>query len=441
METAWTDFCKALERRIGAGNMDVWVTSGALRASALTPQKVMLQADCRYSYEWIRDNLLRQIEESFTEAMGHPIDVDLTFDGQVARETETPTHASGPVKGRASNHLDRSMTFDNFVVGRCNEFAYAAACGVADAPGNSHNPLFIYGDAGLGKTHLLHAIGNRVASRLGGKSVLYMQSLQFLDSMIKAFTSRNIDAWRARFTNEVDVLLLDDVQFISGKDRTQEEVFYIFEAMRAQGKQIVITADQTPQEIGKLEPRLRTRFAQGLLTDILPPDVETMMGILANKADAIKLVIPVDVQYLIAQRVRNSVRDLEGVLNRLAALHSFYGKPITVDFIKERMGDVLRPELPPPNAEIIIGRVADHYHIRAADIKGDRRPQNIAHPRQLAMYLCRQIAKLSFPEIGRAFERDNSTVQYACKKVATGVKKDPNLRAEVDMLEKVVRGT
>ncbi len=440
METAWTEFCKALERRIGPAGMDVWVNSGSLRASALTPQKAMLQADSKYAYEWIRDNLLRQIEESFTESMGHPVDVDLSFDGQSVRDADPPGIAGPPSRGRSTHHLDRSMTFDNFVVGSCNEFAHAAALSVADAPGQSHNPLFIYGDAGVGKTHLLHAIGNRVAARVGGKGILYIQSLQFLEGMIRAFANRGIEAWRHRFRAEVDVLLLDDVQFISGKERTQEEVFYIFEVLRAEGKQIVLTADQTPQEIGKLEPRLRTRFAQGLLTDILPPDVETMMGILANKADAVKLVIPVDVQYLIAQRVRNSVRDLEGVVNRLSALHSFYGKPITRAFIEEHMAGVLRPELPPPNPEMIIARVADHYHIRAADIKGDRRPQNIAHPRQLAMYLCRQIAKLSFPEIGRVFERDNSTVQYACKKVANAVKKDANLRAEVDMLDKVVRG-
>jgi chromosomal replication initiator protein len=202
----------------------------------------------------------------------------------------------------------------------------------------------------------------------------------------------------------------------------------------------VIAADQPPQEIGKLEPRLRTRFVQGLTVDVLPPDVETMMAILARKATAQRLHLPADVQYAIAQRVRNSVRDAEGVLNRLGALHNFYGVPITMQLLQEKMTDLLPPEAPPPNVDVIIQRVAEHYHIRPSDIRGDRRPANIAHPRQLAMHLARTVARLSFPEIGRAFDRDNSTVQYACKKIAGEISKDANLRAELDLLTRIVKG-
>lgn len=332
------------------------------------------------------------------------------------------------------------MTFDSFVVGKCNEFAHAAALAVADAPGSGHNPLFVYGGVGLGKTHLMHAIGNRVSRAMPALGVHYLTGQQFLDGMVRSFQDHTHQAFRDRFCFEVDVLLLDDVQFIAGRERTQEEVFYIFELMRSAGKQIVLAADQPPQEIGKLEPRLRTRFACGLIADVQPPDVETMTAILAKKAEAMHLSLPSEVQYAIAQRVRNNVRDLEGVINRLGAMHNFYGRPITMSFLQERMAEVLPPEAPPPSADEIIHRVAEHYHIRPADIRGDRRPQNIAHPRQLAMYLARTVSHLSFPEIGRAFERDNSTVQYACKKVAGEVRRDANLKAEVALLERLVRG-
>jgi chromosomal replication initiator protein len=435
MEEAWSIFCAALERRIGNQNMDIWVRSGAVRLDSMEPGRVRLRAENRVSYEWIRDNFLTEIRAAWDETQGRPVVVDITWDGAPAEPEPTPVVRNR----RGPSHLERSMTFESFVVGKCNEFAHGVANAVADAPGAAYNPLFIYGSTGLGKTHLMHAIGNRVERRLGG-GVLYLTGQQFFDAMVSAFQNRTIPEFRERFRTEVDVLLLDDVQFIAGRDRTEEEVFYVFETMLTARKQIVLAADQPPQEIGKLEPRLRTRFSQGLLADVQPPDVETMTAILAKKAEALRLDLPSEVQYAIAQRVRNSVREAEGVLNRLSALHAFYGGPITLAFIQERMSDVLPPEAPPPSADLIIQRVAEHYHIRPSDIRGERRPANIAHPRQLAMYLCRQVAKLSFPEIGRAFERDNSTVQYACKKVGIDIKKDPNLRAEVELLERIVRG-
>lgn len=435
MDKLWPSFCAALERRIGGQNMDIWVRSGAIRLESAEAGRVRMRAENRVTYEWIRDNFLSEMRAAWEEVQGQPTVVDITWDGAPI-EVEAPAVSR---TRRGPSHLERAMTFDNFVVGKCNEFAHSVASGVADAPGVAYNPLFIYGSTGLGKTHLMHSIGNRVERRLGG-GVLYMTGQQFFDQMVSAFQNRTIPEFRERFRTEVDVLLLDDVQFIAGRDRTEEEVFYVFEVMLAAKKQIVLAADQPPQEIGRLEPRLRTRFSQGLLADVQPPDVETMMAILAKKADAINLVLPSDVQYAIAQRVRNSVREAEGVLNRLAALHVFYARPITMAFVLERMADVLPRETPPPSADVIIQRVAEHYHIRVGDIRGDRRPANIAHPRQLAMYLCRTVAHLSFPEIARTFERDNSTVQYACKKVTTELKRDPNLRAEVDMLEKIVRG-
>lgn len=436
MEQAWDRFCGALEPRIGKANMESFILS-ALRMEDLQADSVRLRADNRYNHDWIRDNLFGAIQAAWQETTGRPMEVSLTW---VGAPTDDEAPVPSPAK-RAATHLDRSRTFDNFVVGKCNEFAHAASVAVADAPGHAHNPLFIYGGTGLGKTHLVHAIGNRVISRSGGAAgVYYCTAENFFNAMVRAIQTRTIAEFRERWRTEVDLLILDDVQFLAGRDRTEEELFYVFEAMRSEGKQIVITADEAPRSIGKLEPRLRTRFEQGLLADVSPPDVETMMAILATKAHAMRLDVPTDVQYLIAQRVRNSVRELEGVLNRLSALHSFYGQAISMQFIQDRMSDIVPPPAPLPSAEQIIAKVAEHYHLRPADIKGTRRPANIANPRQIAMYLTRRITNLSFPEIGREFNRDNSTVQHGCKKVEQDIKTNPNLRAEIELLEKLCRG-
>ncbi len=434
IDANWLAFCDALERRIGAQEADIWTRTGALKAEYMNGSLVRLRAENRYSYEWIRDNLMPQIVAAWGEVYGQPIDVQLTWDGANA-EPEAPARG----KGQKASGLNREMTFENFVVGKCNDFAHGVASAVADAPGNAYNPLFVYGASGLGKSHLVQAIGNRVEKRLGG-GVLYLSGQQFLEQMVTAIQNNAVAPFREGFRRDIDVLIIDDIQVIAGRERTEEEIFLLFEHMLGGKKQIVLAADQPPQEIGKLTPRLRTRFAAGLIADVQPPDVETMMAILGQKARVLRLELPSDVQYLIAQRARNSVREAEGVLNRLNAMHAFYGRPITMAFVQEKLSTLLPPEAPPPSPDVIIKKVAENYHILPNDIKGDRRPANIARPRQLAMYLCRSVANLSFPEIGRVFGRDNSTVQYACKKVAVEAKKDPNLRAELDHLEKIVRG-
>lgn len=434
MEQEWPAFDSALRRRIGEQNMEIWIRQG-LRIEHVHGGRVRLRATSRYYFDWIKDNLYRDIVDACSEAVGGQAQVDFSFDGAPSGEGPPPP----PPPKRPQSNLDRQMSFESFVVGKCNEFAHAASIAVADGPGLTHNPLFIYGGTGLGKTHLAHAIGNRVLERDADAGVLYYTAQQFFDAMVRALQVRAIPDFRDRFKNEVDVLILDDVQFLAGRDRTEEELFYIFELMRSGGKQIIITADEPPRNIGKLEPRLRTRFEGGLMADVHPPDVETMMAILRQKAERTRLDIPSDVQYTIAQRVRNSVRELEGVLNRLAALHAFYGRPITMSFLQDRMVDLIPPPAPPPTADQIIARVADHFHLKPSDIKGDRRPANIARPRQIAMYLTRRITSLSFPEIGRAFDRDNATVQYACRKVEQETHTDPNLRAEIELLERLCR--
>lgn len=431
-EHAWAEFLLALERRIGEQNVEIWIRS-AVRAEQVGPRFVRLRAESKYYHDWIQDNLYRDVQAAWREILGPTVEIELTWEGAQS----TPEAAAAAPSRRASTGLDRSTTFENFVVGKCNEFAHAAALGVTDAPGQAHNPLFIYGGTGLGKTHLMHAIGNRVSGRF---NVVYYPAQHFFDAMVRALQTRSIAEFRERFRTEVDVLLLDDVQFLAGRDRTEEELFYLFEIMRAEGKAIVLTADEPPASIGKLEPRLRSRFEGGLLVDVQPPDVETMMAILASKAEALRLDLPSDVQWAVAQQVRTSVRELEGVLNRLTALKAFYGRPLTLAFVQERLADLVPPAAPPPTADQIIIRVAEHFHIRPSDIRGTRRPANIAYPRQVAMYLTRRITSLSFPEIGREFGRDNSTVQYACRKMEDEVRTNPNTRAELELLERVCRG-
>lgn len=433
MEQAWAQFCSTLERRVGAQNMEIWIRP-ALRPEQIGGQRIQLRVESRYHYDWIRDNLLNDIEQAWQELLGHPVQVELLCEG-VGPAVSAPVVASGGP--RPTLRLDPGMTFESFVVGKCNEFAHAAATAVADDPGRAHNPLFIYGETGLGKTHLAHAIGNRVAAR--GLGVAYYQSNQFFDQMVRSLQNRNINEFRDQLKNNIDVLLIDDVQFLAGRDRTEEELFYLFEMMKANGKQIVLTADEPPRSIGKLEPRLRTRFEGGLLADVQPPDTETMMAIIAQKAESMGLDLPTEVQYQLALNMRSSVREVEGALNRLQAKVLHHQRPVTMSSVQSYLGDVVPPMAPPPTAEHIINRIAEHYHLRPADIRGNRRPANIANPRQLAMYLTRKLTSLSFPEIGREFGRDNSTVQYACRKVEEQAQVDPNLRAELELLERLCR--
>ncbi len=437
MDLFWTSFCSRLESKIGERDMDAWVRPG-LELSALLPRlddprRVVFRSLSPWHHDWIAENLLADIGAVCNDVLGRTVSVELLGNG-----TTTPTVGTPTSRSRAPS-VDRSLVFENFVVGKCNEFAHAAAIAVAENPAAAYNPLFIYGGTGLGKTHLSHAIGNRVEQLHPHLAVCHIGAQQFFEEMVRAIQNKaNLD-FQERFRTEVDVLILDDIQFIEARQRTEEELFHIFEAMQQNGKQIVIISDEPPRNLGKLAPRLRTRFEQGLLVDLQPPDVETMMAILGRKAQAMRLDIPSDVQYTIAQRVRSSVRELEGVLKRLSALHAFYRQPITLAFLHERMSDLIPPPAPPPSPERIIQRVAEHYSLRPTEILGNRRPANIAWPRQVAMYLTRRITGLSFPEIGRAFSRDNSTVQYACNKVEEGADRDANLRAEIELLERLCR--
>ena len=328
--------------------------------------------------------------------------------------------------------LNPRFTFDTFVVGSSNQFAHAAARAVGESPSHAYNPLFLYGGVGLGKTHLMHAIAHEILRRSPDRKVLYLSAERFLNELINALRFERMHEFKQRY-RELDVLLMDDVQFIAGKDSTQEEFFYTFNALHDAQKQIVLTSDALPKEIPTLEERLRSRFEWGLIADIQPPNLEMKVAILRKKAAAEKIEIPNDVALFIAGSVRTNIRELEGRLNRVLAFSSLTGKPISVELARETLKDILGTEESRAVPSEILKLVAAHYGLRVSDMKAKSNAKPIAFPRQVAMYLCRKLTGLSYPEIGRLFnDKHHSTVMHSVEKIERLAEDDPNFRKVVE---------
>jgi chromosomal replication initiator protein len=331
-------------------------------------------------------------------------------------------------------NLDASQTFENFVEGRSNTMGKSAAMQVAQNPGRSYNPLVLYGGTGLGKTHLMHAAGNLMRRLNPSMRVLYLRSDTFVSDMVKALQTKSMEPFKAQFRN-VDALLIDDVQFFAGKDRTQEEFFHTFNALFDGKQQTILTCDRYPKEYDNLEPRLKSRLGWGLSVAIEPPDFETRAAILMAKAAERRVALPDDVALAIAKRMHSNVRDLEGALNTLAARANFLAKPITVEFAQETLRDLLRAQQQAISVPNIQKAVADYYQLRVADLLSPRRTQNLARARQLAMALARDLTEHSLPDIGDGFGgRDQTTVLHACRTVAERMKSDGKLREDYDKL-------
>jgi chromosomal replication initiator protein len=445
----WEQALPRLERRVGSQPFDIWIKPLALLS--VKSGSIVFEVPNVYYSDWIRDNYRQDILEVLqqicsTQKTDFGSFERLSF--QVAGQAPGPSTAgsnrpeSSPAP-RVSNtpslrsrQLNPQKNFESFVVGSCNQFAHAASLAVSEFPGQNYNPLFIYGCTGLGKTHLTQAIANQILKRDPSSRMLYTTAESFVNEMINAIRFKKMDEFRARYRSQVDVLLIDDIQFLSGKDRSQEEFFHTFQDLQTSGRQIVITADVLPREIDKLEPRLRTRFEGGLLADIQPPDLETMLAILRQKCDECAISLPEDLQNWIASRVRGNIRELEGALNRLAALSSFFSAPLDVDFAQKHLGNLYAEEVESITPDKVMQAVARLYAIRVVDLKGTRKVKGIAFPRQVAMYLARKHTNLSFPDLGRSFNRDNSTVQYACKKIRQQIDKNPDLRHTLNTLER-----
>ncbi|MYA28537.1 MAG: chromosomal replication initiator protein DnaA, partial [Nitrospira sp. SB0666_bin_27] len=328
-------------------------------------------------------------------------------------------------------------TFENFVVGASNQFAPAASLAVAEQPARSYNPFFIYGGVGLGKTHLLNSIGNFVMEK-GDLRIAYVTTEQFTNEVINSIRYDKMMELRRRYRN-IDMLLIDDIQFLAGKERTQEEFFHTFNALYEDRKQIVLSSDRFPKEMPSMEERLRSRFEWGLIADLQPPDVETRIAILRKKSEEEGIVIGEEVIHLLAEGLKSNIRELEGALIRLGAYSTLTGQPITMDMVKTVLRDLLGNKKKVITPEDVQDVVAKRFHVKVAELKSKRRTKTVVHPRQIAMYLCRELTDASFPEIGREFGgKDHTTIIHACRQIEKALEKDNALRATLDSLKEEI---
>jgi chromosomal replication initiator protein len=336
---------------------------------------------------------------------------------QAPRSSTPPKVIPIPEAMKHKSNINPTYQFDNFVEGKSNQLARAAATQVANNPGGSYNPLFIYGGTGLGKTHLLHAVGNGIVANNGDAKIVYMHSERFVQDMVKALQNNAIEDFK-RFYRSVDALLIDDIQFFANKERSQEEFFHTFNALLEGNQQIILTSDRYPKEIDGVEDRLKSRFGWGLTIAIEPPELETRVAILMRKAAENRIHLPNEVAFFIAKRLRSNVRELEGALNRVIANANFTGRPITIDFVREALRDLLALQEKLVTVDNIQKTVADYYKIKVADILSKRRSRSVARPRQVAMALAKELTNHSLPELGNAFGgRDHTTVLHACRKI------------------------
>lgn len=420
----WRQLLSRLERELPEQDLNLWIRP--LQADE-QDGRLQLFAPNGFVLDSVQNHYLPRIRALAGEIAGGQafrVDVEIGSkaddSGQPSAEPERRANgdaAPAPAFRYSDSHLNPRYTFDNFVQGKSNQLARAAAAQVGDNPGGAFNPLLIYGGTGLGKTHLLHAAGNLILANRKGARVAYLHSERFVSSMIKALRHNTIDDFKRRYRS-VDALLIDDIQFFAGKERSQEEFFHTFNALLDGRQQIVLTCDRYPKEVNGLEDRLKSRFGWGLNVSIEPPDFETRVAILISKAQDSGAELDEEVAFFIAKRVRSNVRDLEGTLNTLCANARFMGQRITVDFARETLRDLLAVHDRLITLENIQKMVAEYYKIRVSDLLSKRRSRMVARPRQLAMALAKELTEHSLPEIGEAFGgRDHTTVLHACRKI------------------------
>ena len=457
MLSFWQDCSRELERELTPQQFAAWIkplkavnfdaTTGELRLSA--PNRLKLDA--------IRSQYARRIQEVAAHVLQRSINLSIDLEEM---EALTPTlsvssngHApatdaieelEGLATSASDSHerakLNAQLTFETFVTGKANQLARAAAIQVSENPGGSYNPLFLYGGVGLGKTHLIHAVGNAILARRPNAKVRYIHAEQYVSDVVRAYQRKAFDDFK-RYYHSLDLLLIDDIQFFAGKNRTQEEFFYAFEALVANRKQIIITSDTYLKELRDIEERLLSRFASGLTVSIEPPELEMRVAILLKKAETENADLSEEVAFLIAKNLRSNVRELEGALRKVLAFAQFHGRPITVELARDALKDLLTPSSGQITIELIQKTVADYYKIKVSDMYSKRRPSNIAGPRQVAMYLAKDLTQKSLPEIGELFGgRDHTTVLHAVRKIGDQRSKDAVLNHALHVLEQTLKG-
>jgi chromosomal replication initiator protein len=404
---------------------------------------ITLEIPNRFFKDWIEDNYPDIVNEIIGSILGNPVTVRYKIAEKIdpdVKKMDMRLESRRQKLASRGIHLNPKYTFENFVIGTSNQFAQAAAKAVAESPGRAYNPLFVYGGVGLGKTHLITAIGNAVIDKKPDISVIYVSAEQFTNEVVSAIRHEKMSELKHKYRN-VDLLLLDDIHFIANKTQTQEEFFHTFNAIYERQKQIVISSDRPPKEIGAVTDRLRSRFSMGLIADIQPPELETKIAILQKKAELEKIVIPQDVAYYLASRVRSNIRELEGCLIRLGAQASLTGTQISVDMAKNILHDLIEEDEKPVTTDHIQKVVSDHFALKVSDMKARKRTKEVALPRQLAMYLSKQLTSLSLNDIGKNFGgKDHATVIYACKQIEDKRTKDEVLHRLIENLIRKLKG-
>jgi len=434
----WDETVRHLEQQLGTKNVETWIRP--IRIRTIQPGYLTLEVPNKFFQDWLVKHFLSNIQDTLytlTNKRTH-ISIVVSHQPQAPQEPQLRDGLEQNDLAKQSNLISK-YTFDNFVVGASNQFAQAACLAVANQPGNHYNPLCLYGGVGLGKTHLVNAIGHKVLAKSPHFKVVYLASESFMNELIASLRRDRMDHFKARF-RKVDMLILDDIQFLAGKERTQEEFFHTFNSLYETHKQIVITSDRFPKEIPGLEDRLRNRFEWGLIADIQPPDMETRVAILQKKAEMENVPLPHNVAIFIASHINSNVRELEGSLTRLGAFSSLTKTAITIDLAKEVLQHTLKGLHQEITVETIQKVICEHFNLKLGELKSKRRTRNIALPRQMAMYLCRKHTPTSFPTIGDKFGgRDHSTVIHAAKTIGEKIKEDPHIQATIDTLTKSLK--
>lgn len=443
METLWDKATKIIQEKLSKQNYDTWIQP--IKIISLEEQRVKLAVPNKFFKDWLMDNYLSTIKHSLRNVVGIEVDVDFILSRDKEKKPEDETKFPGqskratlavPVPHKNFASLNHNYSFDSFVVGPCNQFAHAASMAVAQLPAKNYNPLFIYGGTGLGKTHLLNAIGLLTASIHPELNVMYVSAEEFLNEMIPSIKFDRMSKFREKYRT-IDCLLIDDIHFLAGKERTQEEFFHTFNTLHDSGKQIVVTSDKFPKDIPNLEGRLRSRFEWGLIADIQPPEIETKIAIIERKMQENHIKLPNNVTHYIASHVESNIRELEGFLIRISAYSSLTGREINLDLVKEVLYKLLKhTEKQEISIDEIIKIVAAKLNIKIADVKAHNKNKNMVMARQIAMYLARKLTNHSFPDIGQKIGgRDHSTVIYANNKILKLIEADAKLRTMIGEIE------
>ena len=432
----WEKACRLLQEEMNEVSYKTWIAS-SLKPLEIENNCLYVEVVTDYMKQMIASRYAVLISNAVSQAAGHAISVEIITPQEAAARKATKAE---PIRQNNGVALNPKYTFDTFVVGNGNRFAHAASLAVAEAPAEAYNPLFIYGGVGLGKTHLMHAIGHYVQQQYPSLRLLYITSENFTNELIASIQNNKNAEFRNRFRN-VDILMVDDIQFIAGRDSTQEEFFHTFNALHTSGKQIIMTSDKPPKDIARLEERLCSRFEWGLIADVQRPDIETRIAILRKKAEREHIAVPDGVLEMIAQRIDSNIRELEGSLTRLVAFSSLAGRPIDASLAEEALREVFaQREVRRITCELIQETVASYYSVSVDDLKSARRNREVTVPRQVAMYLTREIVGLSLPRIGESFGgRDHTTVMHSCEKIQEVLRQNPGFLSQMDDIRKILK--